>query len=237
MQISSSSQGKASHYLVTTLTRSSQDKSQSPEAVTKVNKATELSTEEEQQLRQMKARDREVRAHEQAHKSAAGGLASGGATFEYQTGPDGKQYAIAGEVQIDTSPVLGNPEATARKAEKIQRAATAPIEPSSQDLQVAAEAFAMKQEADSQKRKETAEEAEGSKLGILSSKGNNPTSSDQLNPEKQNSMSSDEDAKCAVCGGQHSGDTHTQVNVEKINKVFELAEVSEGRASIFSVIA
>lgn len=47
-----------------------------------------------------------MRAHEQAHKTAAGGLAQGGATFEYQTGPDGKQYAVSGEVKIDTSPVL-----------------------------------------------------------------------------------------------------------------------------------
>ncbi len=56
-------------------------------------------------------RDREVRAHEMAHLAAAGGLASSGATFTYQHGPDGVSYAIGGEVKIDTSSG-SNPEET-----------------------------------------------------------------------------------------------------------------------------
>jgi hypothetical protein len=91
----------------------------------------------------LKSRDQEVRRHEQAHLSAAGGLASGGANFSYQTGPDGKRYAVGGEVNIDTSPVPGDPHATLRKAQQIRRAALAPADPSPQDRAVAASASAM----------------------------------------------------------------------------------------------
>ncbi|MDO8844801.1 putative metalloprotease CJM1_0395 family protein [Methylicorpusculum sp.] len=94
-------------------------------------------------IESLKARDREVRAHEQAHISASGGLATGGASFTYQQGPDGKRYAIGGEVNIDTSPVPGDPRATLRKAETIRRAALAPANPSGQDYKVASKAAQM----------------------------------------------------------------------------------------------
>ncbi len=100
----------------------------------------ELSPEEKQALDDLKARDREVRAHEQAHLAAAGPYAKGPPSFEYQTGPDGKPYAVGGEVQIDTSKVSGNPQATLVKAQTIRRAANAPRNPSAQDRQVAAQA-------------------------------------------------------------------------------------------------
>lgn len=66
-------------------------------------------------------RDREVRAHEQAHMAAAGAYSRGG--------PDNRQYAVGGEVQIDTSAVSGDPEATIRKAQTVRRAANAPATP------------------------------------------------------------------------------------------------------------
>jgi len=94
-------------------------------------------------IESLKARDREVRAHEQAHISASGGLATGGASFTYQQGPDGKRYAIGGEVNIDTSSVPGDPSATLRKAETIRRAALAPANPSGQDYKVASKAAQM----------------------------------------------------------------------------------------------
>ena len=75
--------------------------------------------------------------------AAAGDLALGGPSFEYQVGPDGRQYAVGGEVQIDTSPVEGNPEATLEKAQRIRQAALAPAHPSSQDQAVAAQADAL----------------------------------------------------------------------------------------------
>ena len=84
-----------------------------------------------------------MRVHEQAHLDAAGAHARGGPSFTYQKGPDGKVYAVGGEVPIDLSPVADNPQATIQKAEAIQRAALAPAEPSGPDRQVAAQAAAL----------------------------------------------------------------------------------------------
>lgn len=102
----------------------------------------ELSPEEQEQVDKLKARDTEVRQHEQAHLAAAGPYARGGPTYDYQTGPDGKKYAVGGEVQIDTSPIEGDPEATIRKMETVIAAALAPAEPSGQDRSVASQARA-----------------------------------------------------------------------------------------------
>jgi hypothetical protein len=104
---------------------------------------TELNEEEQQQVIELEQRDREVRAHEAAHLAAAGSYATGGADFSYQRGPNGQQYAIGGEVSIDTSTIAGDPQATLQKALQIQRAALAPAEPSGQDRRVASEAASM----------------------------------------------------------------------------------------------
>lgn len=95
----------------------------------------ELPPEEQEMVKELQARDREVRAHETAHLAAGGQYASG-PTYTYQTGPDGKRYAIGGEVQIDTSPEK-TPEETIRKMDLVKRAALAPAEPSAQDVRVA----------------------------------------------------------------------------------------------------
>lgn len=97
-------------------------------------------------VRELKRRDTEVRQHEQAHLSAAGGLARSGASFTTQQGPDGKSYAIGGEVQIDVSPG-STPEETLIKARRIQAAALAPADPSGPDRSIAAQAQAMEQQA------------------------------------------------------------------------------------------
>ncbi len=94
---------------------------------------------ERELVSELAARDREVRAHERAH-AAVGGQFAGAPRYEYTRGPDGINYATSGEVSIDTSPVPNNPEATLEKAQQIQRAATAPAEPSAQDRRVAAQA-------------------------------------------------------------------------------------------------
>lgn len=103
----------------------------------------ELTPEEKKQVQELQKRDQEVRLHEQAHLAAAGAHARGGPSFTYQKGPDGKVYAVGGEVPIDLNPVQDNPQATIQKAEAIQRAALAPAEPSGPDRQVAAQAAAM----------------------------------------------------------------------------------------------
>lgn len=109
-------------------------------------------------INQLKARDTEVRAHEMAHLAAAGSYARGGMSFTYQTGPDGRKYAVGGEVGIDTSPVSGDPEATLMKAMVIQRAALAPAEPSAQDMKVAQVAVQMMSEARAEISAQSAEE-------------------------------------------------------------------------------
>jgi hypothetical protein len=110
--------------------------------------------EEQAAIAKLRKRDQEVRTHEQAHIAAAGGLAKGGATLSFQRGTDGKQYAVGGEVNIDTSPVSGNPKATIQKAKQIRAAALAPADPSAQDRAVAASASAMEARARQEIQKE-----------------------------------------------------------------------------------
>lgn len=99
------------------------------------------------QLAELKATDAAVRAHEAAHLAAAGSYATSGPSYSYERGPDGRRYAVGGEVGIDTSPVRGDPEATIAKARQVERAALAPAEPSGQDLRIAAAARATAQQA------------------------------------------------------------------------------------------
>lgn len=105
-----------------------------------------LSEAELKIVSELKARDRVVRAHEMAHMAAGAGIVTRGASFTYQTGPDGQRYAVGGEVGINTSPGR-TPEETLAKADRIRAAALAPADPSGQDLRVAAEATQMAAEA------------------------------------------------------------------------------------------
>ncbi|WP_342113678.1 putative metalloprotease CJM1_0395 family protein [Pseudoduganella sp. OTU4001] len=107
---------------------------------------SELSPEDQAKVDQLKARDLEVRQHEQAHLAAAGSLATSGANYTYERGPNGVNYAVGGEVNIDTSPGR-TPEETVEKARQVQAAALAPAEPSSQDRSVAARAAQLQQQA------------------------------------------------------------------------------------------
>ena len=89
-------------------------------------------------IRDLSARDREVRAHEQAHASV-GGQYAGAASFTYQRGPNGVNYAVGGEVSISTVSG-GDAQSRLQAAEQIRRAALAPANPSTQDRQIAAQA-------------------------------------------------------------------------------------------------
>lgn len=126
----------------------------------KLSSKTEKSPEEEKadqiQVDKLKRRDREVRAHEQAHISAGGSLVRGGPSFEYQYGPDGKKYAIGGHVNIDTSPG-STPEETIQKADRIANAALAAGDPSGQDRAVASSARKMKLDAQRELQQEKQE--------------------------------------------------------------------------------
>ncbi len=122
---------------------------------------SELTKEEELAVKELKRRDAEVKAHEMAHLGAGGQYVRGGASFEYQTGPDGRRYAVGGEVSIDTSPVAGDPKATIRKMQTVRRAALAPAQPSGQDRSVAAAAS----QAEAQARQELMQENKSEPAG------------------------------------------------------------------------
>ena len=98
-----------------------------------------LDEDQRKEVDELKARDQEVRTHEQAHAST-GGQYAGSPSYTYEQGPDGKRYVTDGEVQIDVSEVAGDPQATIDKMRQVYRAALAPAEPSGADRSVAAEA-------------------------------------------------------------------------------------------------
>lgn len=109
-----------------------------------------LTQAELQLIMELGQRDTEVRSHEMAHIAAGGSLITSGASFTYQRGPDGNNYAVGGEVSIDTSEVPGDPKATAQKMRQVKSAALAPANPSSQDLKVASKAASLAAKASSE---------------------------------------------------------------------------------------
>jgi len=117
----------------------------------------ELSPEQNQTVEKLKKRDQEVKAHEKAHAAAGAGIVQGGATYQYQRGPDGKMYAVGGEVKIDTAPER-DPEDTIRKMQQVRKAALSPTQPSAQDRSVAAQASQIEAEARAELTKKNTEE-------------------------------------------------------------------------------
>lgn len=103
--------------------------------------ADDLDAAQRAEVARLQARDTQVRSHEAAHLAVAGGIATGGASFTYQQGPDGRMYAVGGEVPIAVSPGK-DPEETVRKMRQVAIAAMAPADPSPQDYAVAASARA-----------------------------------------------------------------------------------------------
>lgn len=120
----------------------SQDNSPVSSESTRTINGEHLTPEELRLLEQLKLTDAEVRRHEMAHVAAGGRYITSGASFTYQRGPDGRNYAVGGEVSIDTSAIPGDPEATLQKMRQVKNAALAPANPSAQDMKVAAKATA-----------------------------------------------------------------------------------------------
>ena len=118
------------------------EQSEQQEAKQEQQKEQKVAQQEQQdaeQIKELKARDTEVRIHEQAHASV-GGQYAGSPSYEYQRGPDGTNYAVGGEVQIDVAVIEGDPKATIEKMQTVRAAALAPQEPSSADRSIAADA-------------------------------------------------------------------------------------------------
>ncbi len=96
-----------------------------------------LTAAEEKQVRELKDTDNRVRAHEMAHKAAAGALAAGGPYYDLQQGPDGQNYAVGGEVPIRL-PETNDYKQAIKDAQQAERAALAPADPSPDDYAAAA---------------------------------------------------------------------------------------------------
>ena len=117
-----------------------------------------LTDDERQQVQKLKRIDREVRSHYRAHQNAAPDL-TGPASFTTVRRPDGMLYAVGGEVFIDTGEAA-TPQATIQKLKKVIMAALAPLDPSSQNRKVAAQARGEIAESRNKIQEEKAEEKE-----------------------------------------------------------------------------
>ena len=128
-----------------------------------VRSSGRLTEQEQKELDELRTRDREVRMHEQAHKAAAGPH-GGPISFSFTTGPDGKRYAVEGEVPIDVSPVEGDADATIRKMQQVRAAALAPA-----DRQVAAKAQQIEREAQTEQLQQEKDEPSepGAQIDVL----------------------------------------------------------------------
>jgi hypothetical protein len=169
---------------------------------------------EQQQIRELQSRDREVRAHEQAH-ATVGGRFAGAPSYEFETGPDGRQYAVGGEVSIDVSEEA-TPEESLQKFQQVEAAALAPAEPSPQDLRVAAEARQGASEARAEIAQQRAEELNGEgDSSLVSGRLNTITIGDQADNTNE-----------------ASGPTRTQPNVsDDIPEIGEITTSSNAGAS------
>jgi len=114
----------------------------------------ELSQDEKQLVIDLQTRDAEVKAHEAAHQS--GGASTGAATYTYQQGPDGKMYAIGGEVSVSFQ-TGSTPQETIANAQAVIASALAPADPSGQDMAVASSAMVMMMKAQQQLAREAQE--------------------------------------------------------------------------------
>ena len=140
-------------------TKEKEDKEKKTEQNKKNNNSDNLSEDEKHLVKDLASRDREVKEHEAAHQAAGGGM-TGAASYTYQQGPDGKMYAIGGEVSI-ASPSGSTPEETIKNARQVAAAAMAPGNPSPQDFSVASSARLMEIKAQQQLSQEAQEKSLG----------------------------------------------------------------------------
>ena len=147
----------------------SQDAQQSADSKEQDEKkaAEDIEAVEQQEINALQKRDSEVRSHELAHASV-GGSATGTPSYSFQVGPDGKQYAVGGEVSVDLSTIEGDPSATIAKMQKVYSAALAPANPSTQDERVASAAAQIIAQAQSELvASEPTQESQSKQTGIL----------------------------------------------------------------------
>ena len=159
------------------------------EASRKKDKAED---KKDSQVRELENIQREVIAHEAAHKAAAGEF-GGGISYTYTEGPDGKSYITGGEVPIKLRQGVTHEE-TLRNMQQVQAAANAPADPSGQDRQVAAKAVAIASRARSEILHDDESERETSELTATVASGTPiietvSREEEELDPNKNGVMS------------------------------------------------
>lgn len=184
---------------------------------------------ERDQIQELAARDREVRAHEQAHAAVAGQYGSS-PTYSFVRGPDGVSYAVGGEVKIDTSPIPGDPEATLRKAQQLRRAANAPADPSAQDSSVAAQAAQMEQQARAELREQQAIEADQRGEGIEEPKQENRAAGPDGAQDDVRAQENSESEKQRLA----EEEARLQADQERFESEQRLLDQRQARAELFN---
>lgn len=181
--------------------------------------------DQRRQVEKLKETDRKVRAHEQAHIAAGGALVQGGASYTYDKGPDGRTYAVAGEVSIDVSPGR-SPEESLTKAQQIRAAAMAPADPSPQDRRVAAGAARLESSARAEQAKERATEAAAKQEGSGSAGGM---------PEEQASVPAAAEAATTGTFGAAAGDGARGEAAYRLESTgVRMADASRSRVDFFA---
>ncbi|TMP74111.1 putative metalloprotease CJM1_0395 family protein [Pseudoalteromonas sp. S1608] len=189
------------------------------QAAEEVSEQEELQLEQElQQIKELKARDTEVRTHEQAH-AAVGGKYAGSPSYEYQRGPDGTNYAVGGEVPIDVGVINGDPQATIDKMQTVRAAALAPAEPSGADRAIAADAT----------QKIAAAQAE------LASADDEDSSEDKSRVSASFSNSESSEVKTAKSEEQ-SRDVEVEARAGRIAQFYQMATSPYGQAGFSATI-
>lgn len=154
-----------------------------------------LEREKQKIISDLSQRDTEVRAHEEAHANVGGQYASA-PQYDLTEGPDGKQYATGGHVDIDISKEE-EPEDTVVKMDIVERAALAPAQPSPQDFKVAGEARVTGNEAQIEVQVNRAEELkksqESEETGAAAEGSDESTADNDSNVVDINSASSTQD--------------------------------------------
>lgn len=139
--------------------------------------APQLSDADLLEISKLKARDTQLRQHEQAHHAASAGVDVSSASFTYQRGPNGVNYAVSGDVRIDTT-APRDPEARLAQAAMIGDVALAPADPTPTDRAVAAKAQQMTQQA----RAEIAQQISSTQPQNITLPSNQGLSQDAQNP-------------------------------------------------------
>jgi hypothetical protein len=142
-----------------------EDLGQQQEAVGGLRSTREMSSDELQQLRELERRDLQVRTRDMAFIAAAGG-AAGSYSLEYETGPDGRRYAVGADIKLDTSEGA-TPEQTLAKARALRAATMSARGESSSDASAAAKAVRMEAEARAQIEHERAAERQAAIEGSM----------------------------------------------------------------------